>query len=247
MAFQTHFDLDIPYALNAQLVEAFSALEQAPLRDVTELEVANRSGVYGLYQGPTLVYVGKAGSLRNRLREHRSKISGRHNISLDDMGFVCLTVNENWSAYAPEDILTRHYRKLDLCEWNGSSFGPHDPGRNRETTNKSPQGFDSIYPIKLDWPCSWVRPGTHLVLDLLLSLKENLPYLLRYETSRGRSWRKGHKDFDGVHVEVPASEMAASDLLAHIAAVLPGWQATAFPSHMILYKERRDYQHGKVL
>ena len=159
MRFQAHFDLDIPQALHAQLVAAFEALEPASLADVATLHASQNAGVYGLRHGQELVYVGKADNLKKRLGEHRAKISGRQNIALSDVGFVCLTVNPNWSAYAPEDILTRHYRAEGLCGWNGSSFGPHDPGRNRETTNKSPQGFDRQYPIKEDWPCDWIRCG----------------------------------------------------------------------------------------
>ena len=41
--------------------------------------------------------------------------------------------------------------------------------------------------------------------------------------------------------------MTAEELLRTIAEALPGWQATAFPSHMILYKESRRYTYGEVL
>ena len=39
----------------------------------------------------------------------------------------------------------------------------------------------------------------------------------------------------------------ATELLRLIAQALPEWQATAFPSHMILYKEDRAYVHGKII
>ncbi len=38
--------------------------------------------------------------------------------------------------------------------------------------------------------------------------------------------------------------MMAIDLLSLIASQLNGWQATAFPSHLILYKENVTYAHG---
>ena len=41
--------------------------------------------------------------------------------------------------------------------------------------------------------------------------------------------------------------MPAEELLKLITQNLPGWQATRFPGHMILYKERRAYDHGKVI
>ena len=59
------------------------------------------------------------------------------------------------------------------------------------------------------------------MLDLLVSLKEGLPYLLRYETSRGRSWKKGHEDFDNVTVTMPVSGLPANELLRLISIALP--------------------------
>jgi hypothetical protein len=32
-----------------------------------------------------------------------------------------------------------------------------------------------------------------------------------------------------------------------VTALGPEWQATIFVSHIILYKERRDYKHGQAL
>jgi len=41
--------------------------------------------------------------------------------------------------------------------------------------------------------------------------------------------------------------MPARDLLRLIVGRLPGWQATVFPGHMILYRETKAYKHGEVL
>jgi hypothetical protein len=41
--------------------------------------------------------------------------------------------------------------------------------------------------------------------------------------------------------------MSVRDLLRTIGEALPGWQATAFPSHMILNKEDRPYVHGQII
>jgi hypothetical protein len=180
------FDLDIPAALKDQLVREFERLTPRPLGEVRpygELDIADEPGVYGLMHQGKLVYVGKAGSLADRLRQHAYKIMGRQNLAIADMTCKALRVNPNWAAYAPEDILLRHYRALrpPACEWNGNGFGPHDPGRERETTNKPPDGFDALYPIHHDWPCAWIEAGEYDVLDLLIRLKENLPFLLRYQ------------------------------------------------------------------
>ena len=41
--------------------------------------------------------------------------------------------------------------------------------------------------------------------------------------------------------------MPAKELLKLVTKKLPGWQATAFPGHLILYKEHEVYKHGKQI
>ena len=234
-------------ALSRQLVRAFDDLDAAPLTDEKLAALSSGQGVYQLYHKGSLVYVGKSNSLRGRLSQHFNKITGRRNIAATDVTFKCLFVHRNWTALAPEQSLIRYYKSAGAgeCPWNGNSFGPHDPGRNRETTNKLPRGFDKSYPIRDDWPCK-IAAGEHQGSDLLLSLKEGLPYLLRYQTETA-SLKRGHPDYNDIMIDVPETGMAARDLLRTIAQHLPDWQATVFPSHMILYKEDRSYTHGEVI
>lgn len=250
MPFQGHFDLDIVGALKEQLIAAFESLTPAPLSAVPpfgEAQVSRDIGVYGLLYGGVLVYVGKADNLAKRLSEHAEKINGRQNVSVEDVSFKCLSVNPNWAAYAPESILIDYYSDAGLCEWNGNGFGPHDPGRKREETGKPPEGFDSRFPIRYDLPCPWVLPGDHAVLDLLLIMKENLPFLLRFEVDNSKQYRQGHAEYANRTVHIPAPGMPADEILGAIARSLPNWQATRFPSHMILYRENREYAHGVVI
>jgi len=204
-------------------------------------------GVYQLYHRGVLVYIGKSDKLKKRLLEHRKKISGRRNISVSEIGFKCLYIHPNWTALAPEESLIRHYRRTGTgeCAWNGNGFGPHDPGRERETTNKPSEGFDVQYPIREEWSCEWISAGEHNGKELLRSLKSGLPYLLRYQTTR--SVAAGHADYNSRTIVVREAGMQARELLKAIAAQLPGWQATVFPSHMILYRENRVYTHGRTI
>lgn len=246
MPYQTEFDLDIPQAIQGQLVGVFEGLDTADLLSLEPagpVTVTDRPGVYGLYADGVLVYVGKARRLSRRLSKHRVKLSGRQN--LGDVRFKAVAVHKNWNAYAPESILLNHYQELGLCEWNGSGFGPNDPGRQREETNMPPDGFHGRYPIRQDWPCDWLEAQEYDLLDLLISLKENLPFLLRYEATS--HYRTGHPDFREKRVVLPKNAMSASEVLELVVGQLPGWQATAFPSHMILYKEARDYEFGEVI
>lgn len=256
------FEIDIISALSSQLVDAFTKLSVGPLDLETLSTLEREQGVYQLFLNNFLVYVGKSDDLPKRLGEHFTKISGRRNLDIDDIGFKCLYVHKNWTTLAPENSLIAHYKAgaSGECEWNGNGFGPHDPGRNREITNKAPDGFDARYPIREDWPCSWAKPGEWKLLDLLVATKDNLPYDLRYQTEAGASdgdrnahYRKGHVDHRGKTVLVPEPNMPAIELLRLITRALPGWQSTAFPSHMILYKESdegptgRVYRHGTLI
>ncbi len=248
MAYFASFEIDIISALSTQLLDKLTQLSPAPLDPEHLNALSSEQGIYQLFHREQLVYVGKADSLKKRLNEHRFKIVGRKNIDVEDMSFICLYVHPNWTALAPEDALIKHYKSGSKteCAWNGNGFGPHDPGRDRETTNKPPDGFDAKYPIREDWVCSWVQAGTYDAFELLKILKSNLPYLLRFEMLEKKS-RTPHPSLAGVVVEVPRDAMRADELLVLVAKRLPGWQATVFPSHMILYREKRVYGHGKCI
>jgi hypothetical protein len=248
LAFFAPFEIDIVTALAEQLVSAFTELEVATLTPEHIAQVPKEQGVYHLYRNGTLVYVGKADDLRGRLDDHRYKISGRRNIEVSEISFNCLTVHKNWTALAPETSLIAHYKaQAGVCEWNGNGFGIHDPGRNREETNKEPDGFDSQFEIREDWPCTWVYAREWNVLELLIRMKEELPFLLRYQTLEKKKYRSGHPEYNSVAISVPQPGMAAAELLRLVTQHIPGWQATRFPGYMILYKEHRNYTHGTVI
>lgn len=240
MPFFAHFDFDLASALSGQLVTALTSLEEGNLTLEHLSQVPPEQGVYQLFRHGNLVYIGKADDLRARLTQHERKISGRQNISVEEMGFKCLSVAPTWTPMALEDSLIKHYKSQeDGCEWNGNGFGPHDPGRERETTNKDPEGFDSQFPIRENWPCMAITAGAWNARNLLSALKKELPYLFRYDTK--------HDDYKNLQMAVPITGMTATELLTLITQALPGWQSTRFPSHMILYKEHRGYTHGTVI
>ena len=249
-SFHERFELDIVAALGEQLESSLGRLLPVALSEGHLDKIQPEQGVYVLYKDNVLVYVGKASNLRARLDEHRRKILGRRRIEISQVLFCAMYVHPNWTALAPETSLIRHYQRKGLCEWNGNGFGPHDPGRNRELTDKDPEGFDSQFPIREDIPVPEVAAGSYTALDLLVRLKENLPFLLRYEVEalgdkRGH-FKKGHAAYRDVLIEVPCDAMPASELLKLIADAID-WQATVFPSHMILYNEQRTYAHGRIL
>jgi hypothetical protein len=248
LPFFAHFEINIVSALAEQLTAAFEKLEPASLSEETLAQVPSEQGVYHLFRNGVLVYVGKAANLRSRLGQHRFKIRGRRNIEINEITFTCLTVHKNWTALAPESSLIGYYKRRagNLCEWNGNGFGPHDPGRERETSNKPPEGFDSQFPIRDDWPCAGVVAVEWNIRELLMQIKSELPFLLRYEAV-DKNYRLGHPDYNNKTLAIAQAGKPVSELLGLITQHIPGWQSTQFPSHMILYKEDRNYAHGTAI
>jgi len=132
-----HFDFDLDRGIRTQVVEK---LETSPRLPLTKGAGPQASGIYALYFKNRLVYIGKASkgttkskrTLRARLAEHVGKISGRKNITLDDMKCRYLTFTSEWWVFAAEFALITHYQP----EWNESGFGSKVPGVGRPGTHR---------------------------------------------------------------------------------------------------------------
>lgn len=238
MAATGDFRLSITRALGDQLTDALSMLTPAPLDGANLSTVDRRGGVYQLYHNGMLVYIGKAdSSLRDRLGQHRRKIGGRRNISLSDMSFTALYVEEDFSAVAPENLLIQ--RHSGIVSWNTNGFGNKDPGRQRDTSAVKPNHFDALYPIDLEWELQIPR-GRHNLAKLLARVKTDLPYLFRYEGS-GEALAKQPLALRQAEVELVSNNPRANEVFQCVVAELKTWQATALPGYVIMYPERRTY------
>jgi len=141
-----HFVFDLDTGIRSQIVRK---LESSPLLHLTKGTGPPSSGIYALYYNRNLVYVGKASkgttkskrTLRARLSEHAAKISGRKNISLDDMRCRYLTLESEWWVFAAEFALIAHYEP----QWNASGFGSKVPGKGRPGTNRVSR-WDDLFP-----------------------------------------------------------------------------------------------------
>ncbi len=242
------FELDLMKAVLDQLVPSLDAMNGAPLTRENALELPDAQGIYLLMHEGKVRYVGKTDAeagLRTRLTRHVRKFELRANIQSSDVTFKAAQVFV-LTAMDVESRLIKHCG----AEWNGSGFGSNDPGRERETTNKPEQGFDARFPINIDRPIDCLAPGEYTVHDALVSLKDALPYTLRFEVAKGAKGgqayrRRPHADYVAHKVTIPNGQQTVRQLLKLIVAALPhGWQATEFVSHVILYKENRSYVHG---
>lgn len=249
------FEFDLPRALKAELISLLDGMETGLLQPNVTAQVPEAQGVYQLFYEGALVYVGKTDAeagLRTRLTRHARKIMHRPTLT-GAVRFKAVRIMV-FTAMDLETQLIKHYRRLSTgaVAWNGSGFGSNDPGRERETTNRQPEGFDDQHPINIDLPGDYLVPGTVPVATALAALKAALPYTLRYETlrdERGRAQRgQPHPDLLATDVTIPPTPHTVRSLMRTIKAALGvDWQATAFASHVILYKERRQYQYGTVL
>jgi hypothetical protein len=249
------FEFDLPRALKAELIRLLDGMQTGPLQlDVTG-QVPEAQGVYQLFYEEELVYVGKTDAeagLRTRLSRHARKILHRPTLT-GAVRFKAVRIMV-FTAMDLETQLIKHYRALNngAAAWNGSGFGSNDPGRERETTNRQPEGFDDQHPINIDIPGDYLSPGTMPVAAALAALKGNLPYTLRYETlrnERGRAQRgQPHPDLRAANVTIQPTPHTVRELMQIFRSALGSeWQATVFASHVVLYKENRQYQYGTVV
>lgn len=241
-----HFTFDLTGALARQLEAAIPGLTQAPLTLDALEEVRASPGIYQLYLRGELIYIGKADkSLRARLTEHHKKISGRLRISIDDMSFTGLYLEGTWIPVGPEQMLINARKRVTGAEplWNTNGFGMNDPGKERDTTNFKDDHFDVMYPVDLGYVIESLEQGVYPVNQLLPALKQALPYLFRYESQRAK-----HSDYLASQLTISQSPITAAQVFGElIKALPPGWQITALPGYVIMYKNIHSYPSAQLV
>lgn len=249
MLFHTDFRLSITQALGDQLLTSLERLQHARLNDENLLQLRELPGVYQLYLGAQFVYVGKAErNLPARLRQHMRKISGRDNISLEDVSFCCLYVAEDFSALAPENLLISRYAQSGEAPWNRNGFGNRDPGRRRDHTIIKANHFDHDFPADLEKTVEGLREGQISMGQLLRDVKKGLPFLFRYQQLPG--------DIASFPVTIQDLPLTADEVFRFITRHLPvSWQVVALLGYVIMYQDspevyasaRGYYRDGRYL
>ncbi|MFF3178877.1 GIY-YIG nuclease family protein [Rhodococcus pyridinivorans] len=247
-AYHGDFRLSITKALGDQLALSLAQLGRAPLEKQYILELEERPGVYQLYLRGEFVYVGKADrSLRGRLLNHLRKLSGRQKVTLAEISFSCLYVDEDFSALAPEQLLISQHKEMGNIPWNSNGFGNKDPGRQRDRTILKKNHFDVLFPINLDRPVGGFDVGPMPLGEFLKDLKSALPYNFRYEEPPNSAITQ---------IDVPHTCLSASEALRIVSAVLPdSWQITALMGYVIMYQDApseyksawRYYRGGEII
>jgi hypothetical protein len=228
------FQLSVTRALRDQLLEALGKLGTESLTEANLVIVDSRPGVYQLFVGEELMYVGKAAkNLRERLDQHRKKLSGRRSGLLASASFKCVYVSEDMDAIAPETMLIAHFRQGGQAPWNFNGFGNKDPGKERDTSVVKAGHFDSLHQIDLELELGFRVTGGEPLVSAMKRFKGLLPYVFRFGTVPG-------------NLEAPrpnGSPTAVRDWLAYFAAALPeNWSVVALPGYVIAYPDKEPEQ-----
>lgn len=242
--FSDQFRLSITEALSKQLYAALSRLEPAPLTQenldalaplAEKLGLPSKAGVYQLFrQEPgeprELAYVGKADEpLPDRLGNHLYKLAGREGVSIDEISFRCLFVEEDLSAVSPEKMLIKQHLKTGNIVWNNRGFGNNDPGRNRDRTTIKSTHFDLEFPIDLSRKVEGLTSGEQSLHSVLWEIKRGIPFNFRFKHSAA---------FKEQMVTVPEGDMTVDEAFRFVAQHLTGkWQVCALLGWVIMYDD----------
>lgn len=243
------FEFDLPGALLEKLVSTIDEMRPAAFNIGNIEQIPDGQGVYQLLMDGETIYIGKTDAeagLRKRLLRHARKVQHRQRLDPESVSFKAVRIYV-FTAIDLETQLIKTYRGRGCELWNNNGFGANDPGRERDTTKIEADHFDALFPIDIDTPLSIAFPHGFKASDALRALKAELPYVLRFETVRGRG-RQANEELENQLLTLPAQTWTARTLLNAVTSQLPkGWQATRFPGWLILYKETRDYSHGAIL
>jgi hypothetical protein len=130
-----------PPHISNYLLERF---EQTPLLSFPPRSVPSVAGIYGLYLGGQVVYVGKATSrshLRMRIWKAANKISSTKR-KLSHLRCRFLLMTEDWVDYAKGHLVRHYHPAWNLSERDSPVHGAWRPGV------KGPPTWDEMYPPK---------------------------------------------------------------------------------------------------
>lgn len=161
---------------------------------------------------------------------------------MSEVKFVCLYVEEDLDAAGPEKMLIKKYGEGG-APWNKNGFGNNDPGRKRDDSLVKRNHFDAVFPVNLDFEIDLASHGAGSVSSLLGRVKRALPFNLRFETKNANA-----KQLAQVKIDFPVGDVRLRDVVHGVIDALPeGWQATALPGYVIIYREEMSYESAKII
>ncbi|MEU5921552.1 helix-turn-helix domain-containing protein [Streptomyces sp. NPDC047141] len=237
------FHLGFDAALGARLWRTLDEQAPVPLTEEELQKMIPRPGIFQLirkvpYLSPEIVYVGKSERpLPDQLDALRRKILGRRGILPEEMYLTYMHIEDDMSAVAPERLLIRYLKEEHGAQlpWNLNGFGNKDAGRERDHSELSPQHFNMIHPIDLDWALR--DDGTRRTWppkEFADFIKAGLPYRFRHKL--------GPEYLEAAPLVVPEGPLSADAAFRLLARSLGDtWQISALKGHVLLYQEHTEY------
>lgn len=250
------YEIDVEKVLRQELPDVIAKTTVAPLTLEAIAAMPERAkGAYVLFENGHPVYAGKTDTrhgFRSRLARHFHTIQDRQGLDPATIGFKAVRILV-FSNFDVEAILIKELRAKDPSAllWNFSGFGSNDPGHNRET--QEPADFDKEHPVDIDKPVDLPFTGSSVgVVELLVGLKDRLPYTFRYETDvdesgKAKRYTIGHVDQrDAPAIQLQQGPVTVRTALELILQALPRtWRVTIFPDRVILYREKVTYPYAR--
>lgn len=236
------YEIDIEAVLRENLPLFFDGLGATPLTKANVESIPpGAKGAYMLFKGddPVPVYAGKTDAehgFQDRLKRHAFTVRGRKDLDPAEMNFKAVRIMV-FAALDVEAILIRRMKEAvpNALAWNNSGFGSNDPGKKRD--GQEPADFDRWFPINYDYDLYNLPTGDVTVKTLLVSVKEQLPFTLRFATTPPGLKIKG----------VPESAKLRSIMGMVMSALPSGWQCTVLHGRVILYPHYQDYEFYQEL
>lgn len=243
------FEFDLPGSLLRNLIEVIDSTEPETLSIDGLSSVPEEQGVYQLLLNGKVVYVGKTDAeagLHRRLSRHGRKILHRKNLDPKLVSFKAIRIFV-FTAINLETALIKNYGGVSGLEWNGSGFGANDPGRQRDKSRIKADHYDALYPIDIDRDLPFAIDVDERASSVATRLKDTLPYVFRVE-SADAGGRRPHEDLVRATLSERHGPMSARQAISYLVSTLPkGWQATALPGYLILYKENEVYPQAEII
>ncbi len=150
-------------------------VENEPRRSLfdEDLELVEEiPAVIALFHNENLAYLGFGRPAGHRLRRFRKKLSGRQNISPQDVQFTIAPASVD---QMDDRVLIQGMVSERRPPWNMNGFGVIEAGRLRARARLAENHFDMLYPIDISFTTDRLATA-ETVKQLATSLIENVPY-----------------------------------------------------------------------
>ncbi|MFI0236528.1 PIN-like domain-containing protein [Streptomyces sp. NPDC016845] len=223
--------------LREDLLTYLHGESRLPLNDESIEPFDSFHAVAALFHGDSLVYLDFGQPVGRILKRWLRKVSGRKNISPEDMSFVVARLSED---QVKDRDLWRNMMAEDRPVWHLNGFGNHDPGRMRAFAPLPDWSFDYLYPIDLSIELACLAEAK-TVGELIDLLRSEVPY-------RFIAYLRTVSEVSALPLQGSALDGTVEGALRRLAASLPEhWQITAMLNAVIIEDTFREVAQAQLV